>query len=496
MSRERYRLADHVIARRHVVSSRRPGAGAEASFIVLHDQGERGPRSLQVGEREWALLEGMDGTRDVEGLVVHARSRGVAMAIELATAFARELSSEGLIVDAASAALATGASAPKEATKKGLAEAVALPESRTDESRSRPLEHLPGFLLRCDGSGSCCRLYPTIVFSPLDAARARAALPLVRDGGHDEGRVFLPERGVRREALAVTLVDGRCAYLGKDGLCGIHAVAGSEAKPFGCRSFPVSLVDDGLAVRVTPGVECACVLASAIDGGVGGESLVDPAFVDASALDARLYIDVLPSQIVLGRGRSVDRQSFVRWSRALEDAPVTNAALAFMALASHVAGGVLSADAGCAALATNHIDDPERLLPFIRALGARARIRASETWRSESDLARQAFVAIEAAAEIAEAGFETLLEPASATHAAEAFYVRATLFGHHLVARSHRMPLEVALLDRATRVVLGRALSVAVAIGGLSDPAFSHPLALVEGVLRGHGLAAYWLDVT
>ncbi len=477
MSRERYRLADHVVARRHVVSAASSGVTPEASFIVLHDQGDRGPRVLQIGEREWALIEGMDGTRDVEGLALHARSRGTPLGLDHANAFVSELASEGLLTDDARAK---------------------LPLERDVETTARPprlLEHLPGFRLRCDGRGSCCRLYPTIVFSPLDAARARAALPLVRDGGHDEGRVFLPEHGSRREALSVTLVDGRCAYLGHDGLCGIHAALGPDAKPFGCQSFPVSLVDDGLTIRITPGVECACVLRSAESIATGGEPLVDPKLLDSSALDPRLYVDVLPLEIQLSASTSVARASFVDWSRAIFEAPVANAVGAFSRLASHVAGGTLSVAGGRAALGESVAERPERLLPFVRALGARARIRAAETWRSESDLAGQVFVALERAAAVAEGGFDALVLPSKATHAAEAFYVRATLFGHHLVARSHRMPLETALLDRATRIVMGRALAVVIEMGGFVDPAFLEPLALVEATLRGHGLAAYWLDL-
>jgi lysine-N-methylase len=463
------------------VSAASSGVAPEASFIVLHDQGDRGPRVLQIGEREWALIEGMDGTRDVEGLARNARSRGTPLALEHAHAFVSQLASEGLLTDEAEAKPPSG---PQKA------------ESAEPTTRSpRPLEHLPGFRLRCDGRGSCCRLYPTIVFSPLDAARARAALPLVRDGGHDEGRVFLPEHGSRREALAVTLVDGRCAYLGHDGLCGIHAALGPNAKPFGCQSFPVSLVDDGLAVRVTPGVECACVVRSAVDGGTGGEPLVDSNLLDSAALDPRLYVDVLPLEIQLSASTSVARASFVDWSRAICETPVANAVGAFSSLASHVAGGTLSVDLGRAAMSQTVTERPERLLPFVRALGARARVRARETWRSESDLARQVFVALEAAAALAEDAFDALASPSKATHAAEAFYVRATLFGHHLVARSHRMPLEIALLDRATRIVMGRALAVVVEMTALSDPAFEEPLALVEATLRGHGLAAYWLDV-
>ena len=72
--------------------------------------------------------------------------------------------------------------------------------------------------------------------------------------------------------------------------------------------------------------------------------------------------------------------------------------------------------------------------------------------------------------------------------------MRAALHGHRLFGE---LPLSFALRDRATRVLCARALgSVARDLPeNERDPAAEHPLALVEAMLRGHGLDAYAHDI-
>src|SRR5690242_10317977 len=62
----RPRLADHVLARRHITGSE--------TVVVLHDQ--RTGRLVQLGPREWGLLAAADGTRDLDGVVLAARREG------------------------------------------------------------------------------------------------------------------------------------------------------------------------------------------------------------------------------------------------------------------------------------------------------------------------------------------------------------------------------------------------------------------------------------
>jgi lysine-N-methylase len=102
-------------------------------------------------------------------------------------------------------------------------------------------------------------------------------------------------------------------------------------------------------------------------------------------------------------------------------------------------------------------------------------------------------------------------EGAKDSLASEAFYVRAVIHGHHLVedaladdegeeaapSASSHPPLAVALRDRAARLLIARAMPEAVRRLDAeepdleADPAAAYPLALVEAMLRGHGLESY-----
>ena len=55
--------------------------------------------------------------------------------------------------------------------------------------------------------------------------------------------------------------DGGCTYLGDGGRCRLHAAGGPEAKPLGCRTYPLRFLDVGDAIRLVPRPECACVFA-------------------------------------------------------------------------------------------------------------------------------------------------------------------------------------------------------------------------------------------
>ena len=152
---------------------------------MLYRIGEAAGEAMKVGSRAWALLAAMDGSRDALGLVSALSQRGVSVSLADVEAFIEETSAVGIVE------FEDRGSAPVPHPAPPVDVGVAL----------RPIERMPGFSLACDGSGSCCRLYPTITFSPLDAARARAALPLVRDGGDTERERLHPRAG-RRAAFA------------------------------------------------------------------------------------------------------------------------------------------------------------------------------------------------------------------------------------------------------------------------------------------------------
>ena len=156
----RPRLASHVLPRRHVVD------GDER--VVLHDLGTG--RLVQIGPREWGLLAAADGTRDLDGIVLAAAREGAHARAAALEGFLAQLHQAGMLEDGVEEAPSPAVMAEGEA------------ESR-DDPAARPLVPLPGFGLHCDGSGSCCRFYGTVIFGPVEAARARALLPMVREGG-------------------------------------------------------------------------------------------------------------------------------------------------------------------------------------------------------------------------------------------------------------------------------------------------------------------------
>ncbi len=371
-----------------------------------------------------------------------------------------------------------------------------MPEDGDDGAASRPVEPLPGFTLSCDGSGSCCRVYASVVFGAVEAARARALLPQVLGGGERHERVFMPERGSGPTGGAVVaLCDGRCAYLASSGRCALHEVGGAAAKPIGCNTFPATFTDDGETVRVSVAVECACVLAS-VDRD-GGEPLLPPGARVRSDLHEALAVTTLPAHVQVTPEAMAPRGALRGWSRrvvALLPAPDTAAAL--VSLGAAVANGGLEADPGPALAAPAPIAAAS-VLPWIDALHRRAlrREREDAEWRSERDLVRRAIGWIAAAAATLLDGdaLRALLAAPIAAPRAEDFYLRALLHGHQLAGA---LPLSLALHDRAVRILVARALPAVFAAEPPAerDPACAHPLALLEAMLRGHGLDAYAHD--
>jgi lysine-N-methylase len=471
----RPRLADHVVARRHVVD------GDER--VVLFDQGTG--RLVQVGPREWGLLAAADGTRDLEGIVLAAGREGAHARVPALQGFLAQLHAAGMLEDGVPEAAVLPTRAAAEAADEGAA--------------TRPLLSLPGYTLTCDGSGSCCRFYGTVLFGPVEAARARALLPLVRDGGARHERAFTPEHGsAPTGGAAVTYCDGRCAYLGDDDRCGIHGRGGPEAKPLGCQTYPASFVDDGESVRVSVSVECACVLAS-VDR-PGGSPLVPAGARTRADLDETLVVEPLDAQVALTADAWAPRAAYVAWARQVAALwpGVTDVAAALHSLAGAVARDGLDEAATARALREPAPPTAAEVGAWAEALARRAarRAREDEGWRSPRDLVlRASRWVMEAARRIADPGTAAgLLTGPAAAPRSERFYVEALLHGHRLAGGR---PLATALRDRAVRVVVARALGQVLAAvpEGARDTAAAHPLALLEAMLRGHGLDLYVEDV-
>jgi lysine-N-methylase len=168
---------------------------------------------------------------------------------------------------------------------------------------------------------------------------------------------------------------------------------------------------------------------------------------------------------------------------------------ALVALGSLVARRGLDADPALALRDAAPIEHGS-ILPWALALHRRASRRAKEdaAWRSPADLARRAMAWIErAAAAILERPARVLGERPLFPRE-ELFYVHAIMHGHQL---ARPLPLSRALHERAVRVLVARALGLVFEELPRDelDPACAHPLALVEALLRGHGLDAYAHEV-
>jgi len=456
----RPRLADHVAARRHHVGS--------DVVVALHD--ERTDRVATIGEREWTLLAMADGTRDVEGILAAARRAGRHARREHLAAFLDQLDAAGM--------LAEGPSLPP-----GREEAPS-DEAATSDGASGPegrlgVRAMPGFSLRCDGAGTCCRLYPTTVFTPREA---RAALHFDPEGP-DETERFTPEQGSERlpwRGRAVAMVDGRCSFLASDGRCGLHAAGGASAKPLGCRRYPVRLVRDHRELRVAVAPECACVFQSVLAPAQPPEPLVDPWPRHGHDLNDVDFVEEVPTEVTIRPGERLACASFVSWcddaTRRFADAPdATDAARWLWAEAAS-----LEAMSGEETSEPNRDQVAIRLATLVEQL---ARRRPLATWRSPDDLARVLPESLQAALDVPVA---TLIAPRPGTPH-ERFFVRALLFGHDPALSAPTV--SEALRRRAMQLWAARQLFEALPERVRQhDPAARHPLALVAAYARAFGL--------
>lgn len=409
----RPRLRSSVQARRHL--------RGDDVCVVLH----RGSAAMKLGEREWRVVRAMDGTRDAEGI---ALASGVARAH--VAAFVEALERAGFLGE----------------DQGGGDPAAGEPSF----ARDLPVLPLPGYRFTCDGRGACCATFATMAFTPLEAARARAAAPEIEHGGHDPDRVFTPHAGLDGSLLAVAMRDGACVYRSDAG-CRVHAAAGAEAKPLGCRTYPMRHVDVGDAIRVAPRPECDCVFAS------GRDEITDA--TRGADLPRALYVDRL-GPVRMGP-ETVSAQDFIRWcdARRPEDAAAWCA-------------GTADAVAQDGARAEGRPGEIASLHAAARAIAARAEQLAAvlADHRGPRDpLRRRVDGLLEAAARIGEGA------PAVDD---ERLYLTATLFGGWL---ADEPSVELALRERGARIMLARAFPP-----GISP----HPLGVVESLARGHGLAA------
>lgn len=428
--------------------------------VTLHDTARDHVATL--GEREWVLLSQADGTRDPEGILAAARREGRQASRDNLEAFLGQLAAAGMLTEGPSMPPA-GEDSP--------------PAGDERDRRAVPVRAMPGLTLRCHGGGTCCRLYPTTVFSPAEVTTA-----LHHAGGREEER-FTPERGSERlpwRGRAVTMVEGRCHYLADDGRCRLHAIGGPEAKPRGCRRYPVQLVSDGRELRVAVAPECACVFDSALDEAADAVSLRDRSATDLD-LDEADFVAELPVRIVMSASTAVRRDAFTGWCDARAEAFAQfegDAARWLWAEAERLAHG--SEDAA-PDRAPERDEVERRRLALVDALDRRI---ALARWRSADDLASALPRWLRAALDRS----VSALIAEAATAPDERFFVRALLFARDPAQSASTV--EEALRRRAMQIWVARHLHGAMAgfDGAREDPAAHRPLALVAGYARAFGL--------
>jgi lysine-N-methylase len=403
----RPRLADHLRARLH----RR---GSETSVVISDD---RSAGEAVIGLREWRLLACCDGTRDIEGVLLAARQRGTRTSIHELRHFLDQLAAAGMLDE--------GPLSPPEAPATSTSDGALVP--------------LPGFSLICDGRGTCCRFYDTVTFRPDEVLRARSVAGDVLDCASHPIDAFTPDSGSARtpwRAAAVSLVEGRCAFLEDDGGCRLHRLAGAEAKPAGCRLFPMAIVDDGRALRATPRPECACVFASArVTRQAPHESLHPAAHV-----------------AVLGDVAPFRRETYLAWADGRR-------------LPSRDGAGWLRAEAA----ALDGVATGDEASALARALERRLATRSIG-----QDIATRA----EHGVRIALAN-RTDAPPGEG----EAFYLRAIAHGHLWALDGIALPSSL----RRRALVLEIARQLPEHCTGPADSAESEPIALVEALARKVG---------
>ncbi|MGD8318570.1 MAG: hypothetical protein PVH21_17245 [Myxococcales bacterium] len=140
--------------------------------------------------------------------------------------------------------------------------------NKKKKTKVRPLLPRPGARYTCFGDGLCCTDIHGI--GPLTKKEATRMRRFDRKsaGWDDE----------HEEYMLKTAADGGCVFLMGDQRCSVHADHGPEAKPEGCRRFPLGLVATPVGGRITTEHRCPCRT-------MGERPSIEPANVEASVSD-------------------------------------------------------------------------------------------------------------------------------------------------------------------------------------------------------------------
>ncbi|MEO0323873.1 MAG: hypothetical protein AAF447_13010 [Myxococcota bacterium] len=126
--------------------------------------------------------------------------------------------------------------------------ASARGETSSPKTSVRPLLFRAGARYTCFGDGLCC--HDIHGLGPITKRELVQIRRLDRRGaGWDEGF---------EDHMLSTAADGACHFLLPNLLCDVHARFGPEAKPEGCRRFPLGLTATPEGGRVTTFHRCTC----------------------------------------------------------------------------------------------------------------------------------------------------------------------------------------------------------------------------------------------
>jgi lysine-N-methylase len=425
---ERPRLGAHVSARRHLSES--------GSCVVLHE----GSRALVLGEREWRVVRAMDGTRDLAGIAIAAASHGAHVRADHLAEFVASLDALGML----------------EGPEPGESSGEVASPFVSSFARDVPVRALPDYRFACDGAGECCRTYGSVLFTPLEVARACALVPELEAIGHDPARVFLPAAGLDETLRAPARRNGRCVFLEREDRCAIHARGGESAKPFGCRTFPASYTDVGHEIRVVPRLECSCVFEPRDESAPPISTVAR-----GSDLARETFVRVVPESIAVGP-EEVSRERFVELCDSISLGG-DDLVLECLALADAVEAK------GPEGRASSLSSDVSSLAPRIAAMRAAAEYlydtqagyhAPSDAVQRSTELVRDALRSLDG---------ELELRPPMPED--ERLVARAMLFGLRFDAPS----FEEALRSCAARVLVARAID---------RRAVRRPIAIVEAIAR------------
>ena len=120
--------------------------------------------------------------------------------------------------------------------------------NKKKKTQVRPLLVRPGARYICFGDGLCCTdIHGIGPLTKKEVAQLRRID--ARSAGWNDHH---------DDYMLNTAADGGCMFLMSDQRCSVHATLGLEAKPSGCRRFPLGLVATPVGGRITTEHRCPC----------------------------------------------------------------------------------------------------------------------------------------------------------------------------------------------------------------------------------------------